>query len=298
MMFWDYDTQWGGDRSRSGHGIRRYGHLEFENTEKLLELHAQFSVPACFAVVGAAALPGERPYHDPVQIRRIHEAGHEVGSHAFRHEWLPALDRPALMETLHSSKRALEDCIGSAVTTFVPPFNQPFDYPAGLSFSLSERREVRNSRTGLSDLCEALADSGYRFCRVAYRSIFRRAVERLAARRVDRPEPLRTIRRIHCVRINTPCGFAEPTRRLIESHLDSGGIWVVYGHPHSASDPASQSFAHLTEFLNLVARWTREGRIQCALPRELSVAHALVRAASRLIATPRRHHQAQPRARF
>src|SRR5215470_10951843 len=81
MIFWDYDTQWGADRSRSGGGPKSWGALDFENTERLLQLHEQFDIPACFAVVGAAALPGSRPYHDPEQIRRIHQAGHEVASH-------------------------------------------------------------------------------------------------------------------------------------------------------------------------------------------------------------------------
>ena len=55
IIFWDYDTQWGADRSRSPGGAKTWGNLEFENTERLLELHAQYGVPACFAVVGAAA---------------------------------------------------------------------------------------------------------------------------------------------------------------------------------------------------------------------------------------------------
>src|ERR1035437_987735 len=93
VIFWDYDTQWGGDRSRSPGGPKNWGRLDFENTERLLELHAQFNIPACFAVVGAAALPGLRPYHDPDQIRRIHAAGHEIASHSFQHDWLPAHGR-------------------------------------------------------------------------------------------------------------------------------------------------------------------------------------------------------------
>ena len=149
VCFYDYDTQWGDRRSRSFGGPKSWGHRDFENTEQLLALHARYEVPACFAVVGAAALPGTRPYHDPQQIRRIHAAGHEIASHSFRHEWLPGLDRDALRETLRRSKDALEQCIGAPVTSFVPPFNQPFDYPAALAWSLSERREAGRSRTNL-----------------------------------------------------------------------------------------------------------------------------------------------------
>src|SRR3990172_9230526 len=81
LLFWDYDTAWGSD----------LGRFEFESTDALLDLHEQYGVRACFAVVGAAALPGDRPHHDPTQVQRIHSAGHEVASHSLRHEWLPGL---------------------------------------------------------------------------------------------------------------------------------------------------------------------------------------------------------------
>jgi len=143
LFFWDYDTQWGADRSRNPSRSRTWGQFDFEHTERLLELHAEYVVPACFAVVGAAALPGQRPYSDPAQVRRIHAMGHEVASHSFRHEWLPGLDRHSLLEALRASKNALEQCVGASVISFVPPYNQPFDYPPGWSFSLSERRADR-----------------------------------------------------------------------------------------------------------------------------------------------------------
>ena len=60
VLFWDYDTQWGADRSRGGGTPKAWGMAEFDNTERLLELHARFNIPACFAIVGAAALPGGR----------------------------------------------------------------------------------------------------------------------------------------------------------------------------------------------------------------------------------------------
>src|SRR4029078_961944 len=138
----------------------------------------------------AAALPGARPYHDPAQIRQIHAAGHEVASHGFAHEWVPGLDPAGLRDMLVRSRSALEECIGAPVTTFVPPYNQPFDHAAGLSFSRSERRLVPRDRTDLAALCRALLVAGEHFCRVAYRPLPLRAVDRLARRRVDRPARL------------------------------------------------------------------------------------------------------------
>jgi glycosyltransferase involved in cell wall biosynthesis/GT2 family glycosyltransferase len=268
MVFWDYDTQWGADRSHNPNKLRDWGFLEFENTERLLELHAQYQVPACFAVVGAAALPGERPYHDPAQIRRIHAAGHEVGSHSFHHDWLPALDRNALRATLRESKDALEQCLGVAVQTFVPPWNQPFDYPAGWSFSLSERRCGGPERTDLGRLCASLYETGYRFCRVAYRPLWQRLAESVRGRRLDRPSRREKIAGVTCVRLNSS-GFDAHTLDLLEHVTRDGGILVAYGHPHSLRAGNSQDESRLVPFLQRVQQLQRQGAIAVRQPRDI-----------------------------
>lgn len=269
LLFWDYDTQWGADRSRSSGGPKNWGRLEFENTEKLLEIHAEYAVRACFAVVGAAALAGDRPYHDPAQIRRIYAAGHEIASHSMHHDWLPGLDRRALHETLRRSKDVLEQCIGAEVRSFVPPYNQPFDYPAGWSVSLAERREAGKHRTGLSALCEALTETGYRFCRVAYRPLGVRLAEKIGGRRLDRPQKLRKIGGITCARMNTPGGFDQRSVDVLRGAATPGDVVVAYGHPHSLHSDNSQSIGHLQAFLAACAELRGVGRVAARTPAEL-----------------------------
>lgn len=272
IFFWDYDTQWGADRSRTPGGAKQWGHLEFPNTDRLLDLHAQYDLPACFAVVGAAALHGEHPYHDPDQIRRIHAAGHEIASHSFQHEWLPALNAKQLHETLRKSKDALEQCIGAAVTAFVPPFDMPRDYPAKLSFNLTERREAKGERTDLPRLCQALHEIGYRFCRVTYRPFYLRAAEKLLNRRLPpKPSKPETIGGLTCLRANTPPGFAHETLSTLERLSTQAGYILIYGHPHHLSKNGSaESEAYLLPLLEKIALLRREGMIQMSLPRQLS----------------------------
>jgi hypothetical protein len=271
LMFWDYDTQWGtdADRRRGLPELPASGRLEFECTDRLLEIHAQYGIPACFAVVGAAALPGGRPYHDREQIRALHAAGHEIASHGLRHEWIPGLTAHELDEIVGRSRTVLEDCIGAPVTTFVPPYNQPFDHAPGLSFSRSERRLVPRDRTDLGALCRALGSAGYGFCRVAYRPLGHRAVDRIARRRVDRPARVEWIEGIRCVRLNTAGGFAEETLALVERTARTGGIAVVYGHPHSLHAGNTQDERWLVPFLDRVSELRAEGRIEPILPRML-----------------------------
>lgn len=274
LLFWDFDTQWGADRSRSGKGARSWGHLEFVNTERLLPILSDFQVPSCFAVVGAAAMKGERPYHDPGQVRSIHQAGHEVGSHSFQHDWLPGLNPVQLKATLLKSRQALEDCIGASVVTFVPPYNQPFDFPRGLSFSRSERREAGPERTGFSSLCRALYETGFRFCRAAYRPMPQRILEIVLGRPIHEPGSLKLIHGITCVRLNTSCGFGEQSRAMLRKCAEVGGYAVVYGHPHSLSSDGPQSFEALAGFLEVAMGLIRRSELEVVLPGSLLIPSA------------------------
>jgi hypothetical protein len=269
LFFWDYDTQWGADRSRIPGRSRTWGHLEFENTERLLALHAEYDVPACFAVVGAAALPGERPYHDPQQIRRIHEAGHEIASHSFSHDWLPGVGSKQLRATLAWSKDALEQCIGAPVRTFVPPYNQPFDYAARWSFSLSERTAAGSDRVDLGRLCDALCAAGYQVCRVSYRPMYVRLAEVLVGRRLDRPVRPESIGGMTCIRLNTPGGFDQDSQAVVERCVGRGGSAVVHGHPHSLHSGNSQDERWLTPFLQHVRNLRAQGLLRIGLPGQL-----------------------------
>jgi peptidoglycan/xylan/chitin deacetylase (PgdA/CDA1 family) len=269
LVFWDYDTQWGADRTRLSSRPANWGELEFENTERLLALHAEYEVPACFAVVGAAARAGERPYHDPAQVRRMHACGHEVASHGYVHEWLPALGPGPLRDALSRSKESLEQCLGTDVVSFVPPFNQPFDYPRGWSFSLAERRACRDVRTDLGDLCRGLTETGFRFCRVAYRPIWTRLAERATGRRLDRPGKVELIEGVACVRLNTPGGFDGSATAMLDRVTKQGGLAVVYGHPHSLHAGNTQDVRWLVPFLEKVRALSRSGRLKPCRPRDL-----------------------------
>lgn len=270
LFFWDYDTQWGGDRSRSGGGAKDWGMNEFINTERLLDLHAEYNIPACFAVVGAAALPGERPYHDPKQIKQIDAMGHEVGSHTFHHDWLPGLNRNKLKETLTNSKDALEQCIGKQVTTFVPPYNQPYDYIKKTSISLSERKLAKEERTDIPVLCETLNECGYKFSRISYRTIKERLQEKFLSNKDLGVSQIERINNVNCVRLNTVGGFKKPIIDFINKNTNQDGYIVVYGHPHSITADNSQNEKYLVPMMQELNKLQLENKIKIVLPKEIS----------------------------
>ena len=270
LIFWDYDTQFGADRSRTS-APADWGALEFDNTSRLLDLHAQFDIPACFAVVGAAAQSGTRPYHDPDQIRQIYAAGHEIASHSLYHDWLPGLNEAQLLETLRQSKDALEQCIGAAVTSFVPPYNQPFDFPARGSFSLSERRAARGGRTDIPALCRALAKTGYNFCRIAYQTPFERARHLLGfdgQQRPSRPTALEEVEDVTCLRLSHPAGFGK--QMMADLSAPGSEFIVAYGHPHSLTRGGAQDERYYLPFLQRVQTLAAVGSLQIITPRQLS----------------------------
>jgi peptidoglycan/xylan/chitin deacetylase (PgdA/CDA1 family) len=56
------------------------------------------------------------------QIREMHSAGVDFGSHTLTHPRLSALDRDSARAEIHGAKQALEDKLGTAVDWFAYPY--------------------------------------------------------------------------------------------------------------------------------------------------------------------------------
>ncbi len=85
------------------------------NTDALLELFAASGATGTFFVVGWVASK------HPRLVRRIADAGHEIGSHSFWHEVVARHSRASLAEDLATSKKVLEDLAGRPVEGFRAP---------------------------------------------------------------------------------------------------------------------------------------------------------------------------------
>lgn len=79
------------------------------DTELILELLAEHNVRATFFVVGAVA------EQFPELVRRIHQQGHEVGTHGYAHRPMAQLDRDEFVADLRRSVRILENIVGEPV---------------------------------------------------------------------------------------------------------------------------------------------------------------------------------------
>jgi polysaccharide deacetylase family protein (PEP-CTERM system associated) len=84
-------------------------------TGKLLDLLARHGVHGTFFVLGWVAR------RCPALVRRIADAGHEIGSHTWSHPKISRLTPEQFREELRSSKAILEDQSGQAVLGFRAP---------------------------------------------------------------------------------------------------------------------------------------------------------------------------------
>jgi polysaccharide deacetylase family protein (PEP-CTERM system associated) len=85
------------------------------NTDQLLESFGRRGARATFFCLGCIA------EKHPALIRRIADAGHEVGSHGFDHQPIHLMTREAFREDVGRTRKLLEDVSGSPVSGFRAP---------------------------------------------------------------------------------------------------------------------------------------------------------------------------------
>lgn len=85
------------------------------NTERLLDLFAQFNTKGTFFVLGSVAKK------HPELIKKIARMGHETGSHGYWHSLIYRQSRKEFRSELAASKNILEDLTGHAVRSFRAP---------------------------------------------------------------------------------------------------------------------------------------------------------------------------------
>lgn len=86
-----------------------------ENTRRILDLLDRFEVKATFFILGwiAERLPG--------LIREIHDRGHEIACHGYRHQLVYTLSPDAFRADLRLAKQLLEDICGEDIVSYRAP---------------------------------------------------------------------------------------------------------------------------------------------------------------------------------
>jgi len=266
-LIWDYDAAIGQINASYPYHFREETlRTEVENVEEILRLGDRYGIRMTFAITGFAAEDGQFPYHVPYQIRAIAEAGHEIASHSWRHEWFPFLEEEQIRRSLARSKYALERCIGKAgaVRGFVPPFSRPMSWYGRLALSLGDRAiGPWYPGASLGRLLGLVKDAGYSWCRIVYRPLIRKlAGKDPLPRRVDWYDS------VACIPQHT-CGFGEKALFLLEKHLAEQRELVIIGHPLALSMGGEQSMDKLIALLERLASLQRENLVKCCTVQEM-----------------------------
>ena len=120
----------------------RYPGRVEDSTTRLLDLLGAHRVSGTFFVLGWLA------EKIPSLIRRIADAGHEIGSHGFEHKMITKMTPEEFRKDIRNSKKILEDITGKAIKGYRAP-----------TFSI-----VKNTRWAYP----ILLDEGYRYSSSVY----------------------------------------------------------------------------------------------------------------------------------
>lgn len=86
-----------------------------QNTEEILSILKEYSVPATFFVIGQNA------EKDPERIKMIYDAGHEIGNHTYSHAYITKISKDTLRDEVIKTEKILQDITGEKPVVFRPP---------------------------------------------------------------------------------------------------------------------------------------------------------------------------------
>ncbi len=87
-----------------------------DDTQQLIDILAEYDVPATFFVVGAWV----DKY--PESVKQLSDAGHQVQNHSNTHPYMTSLSTEQMIDELESCNKKIENVTGKAPTLFRPPY--------------------------------------------------------------------------------------------------------------------------------------------------------------------------------
>ena len=99
-------------------GNKDWGKLEcriYEGVDRILDSLAERNLKGTFFIVGWLA------ENHPSVIKKIANAGNQIGCHTYQHQLLTTFDKNALLEDTRKAKSVIEDAIGKEITAFRAP---------------------------------------------------------------------------------------------------------------------------------------------------------------------------------
>jgi peptidoglycan/xylan/chitin deacetylase (PgdA/CDA1 family) len=175
ILIWDFDGAIGLINASYPYNFN-FKNLQREQNqvELALDILDEYGIKCCFAITGFSAEEGLPPYTFPALIKEIHDRGHEVASHSWRHEWSSIFQLKQVDKSLKRSQLALEKAIDhqQKVIGFVPPHNRPMSWLKRGAFSWGDRGIYPFFKAADNEsIIKLLNQNKYKWVRVSYKTL-------------------------------------------------------------------------------------------------------------------------------
>ena len=249
IVIWDFDGPIGQINSTNPYNFQSIRfEEELSNVEYLLDYLRNVGILNTFAVTGLSAEKGPWPFMFPELIQKLSDAGHEIASHTWRHEWIPLFTSDQIDKSLKRSRSALQSAINNSqpVWGFVPPFNRPMTWLADGNYSVGDRGWFPFFKTADNGhLFKLLKKNGYKWVRISNKSLANRLhlKPRLLTGRVRKVDHLLVLE-------NHYVGF---DKRVIDYIMKTpSDTYTISAHPlmlsKTGKTESKENFEHFIEF--------------------------------------------------
>ncbi len=266
MIIWDYDSALGQINSTMPYNFDfKHIYEEIENVESILIKAKEKNIKMTFACIGFAAEESVYPFGNASQIKKISDAGHEIASHSWRHEWFPHLTDKQIFRSLERSKHALEKCTGreNSVSGFVPPHSRPMSWYKKYSVSIGDRAIYPFHKGGdMGYILSQLSILNYKWCRVlrSYKPVWEKVLNSGIKDEFSFGKW-----EIHNDILCVPqhyTGFDEYARNYLEKAVEKNEALVIVGHPAALSRNKSESSFNFNEFMNIAEGYIGKNQLE------------------------------------
>lgn len=263
ILIWDYDTPLTTITATKPYNYSFEASLQEANdVDTILRYADDNLLKFTFAVVGFGAEKSVYPFDVREKIKKIHNHGHEIASHSWKHEWFPHLTKYQIQKSLERSKKSLEECIDApgSVIGFVPPHDRPTSWPAKFAFSLDDRALYPfHPGANIAYLLQELKRQKYGWCRVSYRPFWKKLIDWKGS---DFHVRLNKSWQVSDGVVHfqgTYSGFDEPLIPLIDIAIKKSYPIVIVGHPAALSRNKTGNIKYFDSFINYLVTKIKAG---------------------------------------
>ncbi len=266
MLIWDYDTPLTTITRTVPYDYNFDNCLaEEDNVNYILDAAKKINGKFTFAVLGFGAEKSVAPFDVRHVIRRIHQEGHEVASHSWKHEWLPLTTKLQLQKTIERSKFSIEKAVNDpdfTVKGFVLPHDRPMSWYSKFGFSKGDRGVYPFfPGASIDGVSRQLKESGYKWMRNSYRPVWEKFVNFNGEnQKYKLKRKFRQQGNFHFV----PSHCMEPSERAVEAMhyaVKNNTPLVVAAHPAFLSEaPGNQQ--KFDRFIDVAGEYISKNQLE------------------------------------